>query len=760
MTRIPSKAEILDWISAHPTQTSKRDIAKAFGIKGADRIDLKRVLKELEEEGHLQKRKKTYSDPDQLPPVTILTVKRSDRDGDLYGRPLEWHGEGIEPIILLVLRASDPALGEGDRILARLSAVKGEDHNYEARLIRRIGTNPKRVLGVFRTGAEGGRIVPIDKSASTEWMVPTDATNGAKDGELVEAEQAGPKARMGLPRARIVERLGDPSAPKAVSLIAIHQHGIPDQFPDQVMAEADAAKPIGLKGREDLRDLPLITIDPVDARDRDDACFAEADTDPNNPGGHVIWVAIADVAAYVRPGSALDREARKRGNSSYFPDRVVPMLPDRLSGDLCSLHENVPRASVVVRMQIDAEGNKISHRFMRALINSSAALSYQEVQDAMDGRPSEKTAPLLNDVIKPLYAAYRALTKARAARQPLDLDLPERRIVLDDDGHVASVNFRDRLDAHRLIEEFMVLANVAAAETLIQKRTPLVFRVHEEPAPDKLDALRDTAQAAGLTLAKGQVLQTRHLNALLNAAAGTDDAELINISTLRSMQQAYYNPENFGHFGLALRNYAHFTSPIRRYADLIVHRALITAHGWGPDKGKDGLTPDEIERLDDTATHISETERRSMIAERDTTDRYLAAYLSERVGNEFTGRISGMARFGAFVKLDETGADGLVPVRTIGREFFHFDAEAGTLMGADTGFTLAIGQRVTVRLTQAAPVTGGLELELLSVEDATIPTGGGRGRRSPAGRTVKRKAAKSRHKAAKTKRKVERKRRK
>jgi ribonuclease R len=617
------------------------------------------------------------------------------------------------------------------------------------------------VLGVFRTGAEGGRIVPIDKSSSTEWSVATDATGGAKDGELVEAEQAGPKTRLGLPRARVVERLGDPSAPKAVSLIAIHQHGIPDQFPDQVMAEADAAKPIGLKGREDLRDLPLITIDPVDARDRDDACFAEADTDPKNPGGHVIWVAIADVAAYVRPGSALDREARKRGNSSYFPDRVVPMLPDRLSGDLCSLHENVPRASVVVRMQVDAEGNKIGHRFMRALINSSAALSYQEVQDAMDGRPSEKTAPLLEDVIKPLYAAYRALTKARAARQPLDLDLPERRIVLDDDGQVASVNFRDRLEAHRLIEEFMVLANVAAAETLIKKRTPLVFRVHEEPAPEKLEALRETAQAAGLNLAKGQVLQTRHLNALLNAAAGTDDAELINISTLRSMQQAYYNPENFGHFGLALRNYAHFTSPIRRYADLIVHRALITAHGWGPDNGKDGLTPDEIERLDDTATHISETERRSMIAERDTTDRYLAAYLSERVGNEFTGRISGIARFGAFVKLDETHADGLVPVRTIGREFFHFDADAGTLMGADTGLTLAIGQRVTVRLTQAAPVTGGLELELLSIEDQALPKGGsGRGRRSPAGRTVKRKAAKSKHKAAKTKRKVERKRRK
>lgn len=755
MSRIPSKAEILDWISANPTHTSKRDIAKAFGIKGADRIDLKRILKELEAEGHLQKRKKTYRDPDQLPPVTVLQVKAPNEDGDLYGRPLEWHGEGVEPIILILPKASDPALGEGDKILAKLQAVPDQDHNYEARLIRRIGTSAKRVLGIFRAGSEGGRIVPIDKAASTEWTVAPDAAKDARDGELVEAEQAGPKGRLGLPRARIVERLGDPAAPKAVSLIAIHQHGIPDRFPDKVVAEADAAKPMGLKGREDLRDLPLVTIDPADARDHDDACFAHADDDPKNPGGHVIWVAIADVAAYVRPGSALDREARKRGNSSYFPDRVVPMLPDRLSGDLCSLHEGVPRACLAVRMQVDAEGHKIGHKFVRGLMRSVASLNYAEVQDAQDGSPNEKTAPLLEDVIKPLFAAYKALTKARAAREPLDLDLPERKIVLDDDGHVTSVAFRDRLDAHKLIEEFMILANVSAAETLIQKRSPLLFRVHDEPAPEKLEALRETARAAGLNLAKGQVLQTRHLNALLNHAAGTDDAELINISTLRSMQQAYYNPENFGHFGLALRNYAHFTSPIRRYADLIVHRSLISAHGWG----NDGLSTEEIERLEETANHISDTERRSMIAERDTTDRYLASYLSERVGNEFEGRISGIARFGAFVKLDETGADGLVPVRSIGREFFHFDPQAGTLTGSDTGLTLAIGQRVTVRLTQAAPVTGGLELELLALENAPMPSGGGqRGRRSPAGRTVKRKAAMSKHKAAKVKRKVERKR--
>lgn len=586
MSNIPSRADILDWIAQNPTLTSKRDIAKAFGIKGAARIDLKRLLKELEAEGHLEKRRKTYRDPDRLPPVSVLQVTGPDSDGDLFARPLEWQGEGDEPRILMALREADPALGEGDRILARLQEVKNEDHHYIGRLIRRIGTNPKKILGIFRKGAEGGRVVPIDKKDDKEWMVPDGATHGAQDGELVEAEQSGPRARMGLPRARITDRLGDPGAPKAVSLIAIHQHGIPDEFPDDVIAEADAAKPAGLKGREDLRDLPLITIDPSDARDRDDAVLAQPDDDPGNPGGHVIWVAIADVAHYVRPGSALDREAWKRGNSTYFPDRVVPMLPDRLSGDLCSLHEGVPRACMAVRMVLDADGNKIAHKFVRGLMRSQASLSYQMVQAAMDGAPDDKTGPLLDDVIRPLYAAYQALVAARHRRQPLDLDLPERKIILSDEGQVTSVAFTERLDAHRLIEEFMVLANVAAAEELNKRKQPLLFRVHEEPSPEKLDALREVAQASGMTLAKGQVLQTRHLNQLLSAAEGTDFDELINMSTLRSMTQAYYGSDNFGHFGLALKNYAHFTSPIRRYSDLIVHRALITAHGWGKDGRK------------------------------------------------------------------------------------------------------------------------------------------------------------------------------
>ena len=748
MSQIPTKEKILNWISENPTQTAKRDIARAFDIKGAARIDLKRLLKELEAEGHLAKRKKTYRDPNRLPPVSILRISGQTPDGELWADPVEWQGEGDAPRVMLIPRAGEVAPGVGDQVLARLQEVTDEVHAYEARLIRQIGTNPIRILGVFRKGGDGGRILPVDKGAGKEWLVPADAVSGAKDGELVEAEQSGPKGRLGLPRARIVARLGDPTASRAVSLIAIHQHGIPDAFPDEVMTEADAMEPAGLKGRTDLRDLPLVTIDPHDARDHDDAVYAHADEEPDNVGGHVIWVAIADVAHHVRPGTALDHEARRRGNSSYFPDRVVPMLPDRLSGDLCSLHEGVPRACLAVRMRIDAEGNKIGQRFVRGLMRSAASLNYGEVQQAVDGAPNEKCAPLMDTVITPLYTAWAAVSRARSVRAPLDLDLPERKVVLSDEGKVLSVQFSERLNAHKLIEDCMVLANVAAAEVLIAKKSPQLFRVHEEPSPEKLDSLREVAQSAGLTLAKGQVLKTAHLNALLHAAKDTDHAEVVNMSTLRAMTQAYYGPQNFGHFGLALRSYAHFTSPIRRYADLIVHRSLVRAHGWGDD----GLSVQDEEGLEGTAKHISDTERRSMMAERDTNDRYLAAFLAERLGDDFTGRISGIAKFGAFVRLDETGADGLIPVRSLGREFFHFDREAGTLTGSDTGLVIGLGQRVSVRLAEVTPVTGGIALDLIELEGKTLPKAAPPGR----GGGGRRKFSKAKKKTDKVKRKVKR----
>ncbi len=746
MSKLPSKDTLVQWIKENPRKTSKRDIARNFGIKGAARIDLKKLLKELTAEGHLDKKKNVYRDPESLPPVAVLAIKGPDKDGDQIARLMEWQGKGNEPEILVISKKEEAALGPGDRVLARLNETPDADYAFEARVIRKIGSGPIRVIGLFRKGSEGGRIVPIDKKSDREWQVPAGDEAGAKDGDLVEAEQSGPKGRMGLPKARIAEILGDPMATKSVSLFAIHTHGIADIFPDDVILEAEKAKEVALGKREDLRNLPLITIDPSDARDHDDAIFAQYDDDPANEGGFVVWVAIADVAHYVTPGSSLDREARKRGNSTYFPDRVVPMLPDKLSGDLCSLHEGVERPCVALRMVLNAAGKKIDHRFVRGLMKSHASLNYEQSQDANDGKLDEQTRPLLGSVIRPLFAAYEAASKERNNRQPLHLDLPERKIMLSEEGHVTSVAFRERLDAHKLVEEFMVLANVCAAETLEAKRHPLLYRVHEEPSPEKLEGLRQVATSAGLTLAKGQVLKTNHLNRLLDGAAGGDHSEIINMSVLRSMTQAYYSPSNFGHFGLNLHRYGHFTSPIRRYADVIAHRALVTAYGWGDD----GLSPEDIDRLEETGETISQSERRSMLAERDTNDRYLASFLSERIGNEFEGKVSGIARFGLFVKLNETGADGLVPISTIGREYFHHNAENQTLTGEKSRLVLGLGMPVTVRLAEAVPITGGLMFELLNVNGKNLPRPSN-GKRSATGARKLTAAKKKRAKARKVK---------
>ena len=738
MNKLPSKEDILAWIQENPGRAGKRDIARAFGIKGAARVDLKKMLAELQKDGAITRERKSFRDKDALPPVTVMVVTDQTADGDLIAEPTSFDGDGETPKALFVAKKGNPSLARGDRFLGRLTRVPGHPP-YETRLIKKLGSAAPKILGIFVKGSQGARILPIDKKSDREWLVPGGEDGGAKDGELVEAERISARDRAGLPRARVIDRLGDPHAPRSISLIAIHEHGIPDTFPTDVIEDAEAAEPVSLGTRTDLRKVPLVTIDPSDARDHDDAIAAIPDDDPKNDGGFILWVAIADVAHYVRPGSPLDREARLRGNSTYFPDRVVPMLPDALSGDLCSLHEGVDRPCMALKIRIDAHGEKLDHGFHRGLMNSHASLNYVQAQAAADGTPDEQTAPLMDHVITPLFGAYAALAKARNARAPLDLDLPERKIELDENGTVLSVDEKDRLDAHRLVEEFMVLANVCAAETLEQKRSRLLYRVHEEPSPEKINALRDTAQSMGLNLAKGQVLKTMHLNKLLHQAAETDHAQAVNISVLRSMTQAYYAPSNLGHFGLSLTRYAHFTSPIRRYADLVVHRALIASHGWGDD----GLSPEEEAVLDETATHISRTERRSMLAERDTTDRYLSAYLADRIGNEFSGSISGVARFGLFVRLDETGADGLIPAGSLGREFYRYDEDRQMLTGEDSNRSLGLGMRVTVRLTEASPVTGGLIFELLDVEGKPLP----RGRtRKPKGKPGKRSLKRSRKK--------------
>jgi ribonuclease R len=714
----PTKDELLAFVANQSGKVGTRELARAFGLKNADRAALKTMLRELADEGRIERRRKKLHHAGTLPAVVVADITERDRDGELIAVPTEWdteqHGEAPR-IRILVPRNARPAetAGVGDRALIKTEEVgaDGDAIRHRGRVIKLIERAKQRVLGIFRAAPDGGRLVPIDKkNAGRELAIAPHHAGGAHDGDLVAVE-VHKVGRFGLPVAHVKERLGSLASEKAVSLIAIHAHGIPHVFAKDVLHEAERAKPATLDGREDWREVPLVTIDPVDAKDHDDAVFARPDTDVTNPGGFIVDVAIADVAHYVRPGSALDREAFARGNSTYFPDRVVPMLPERISNDLCSLRPGEDRAALAVRMVIGADGRKRSHTFHRVLMRSFARLHYAQAQDAIDGRPDGVTAPLLPMVLKPLYAAYAALKRARAERGPLDLDLPERKILLKPDGTIDRVAVPQRLDAHRLIEEFMILANVAAAETLERGRTPLVYRVHDEPGAEKLFALREFLTTLDISLPKAGALRAEQFNRILERVKGRDTEQLVNEVVLRSQAQAEYAAENYGHFGLNLRRYAHFTSPIRRYADLIVHRALIRAQKLGPD----GLPGDADQAaLAEIGARISATERRSMAAERETADRLIAHFLADRIGATFDGRISGATRAGLFVKLDETGADGFIPARTIGDDFFRYHEARHALIGDRTGETFRLGDRVTVRLVEAAPVAGALRFEILS----------------------------------------------
>lgn len=705
----PTKDEILAFIREREGQTSRRDIARAFNIKGDDRVLLKRVLKDLADEGAIDKPKGRIAERGRLSGTMTLDITETDTDGDLFARPAKWDTGGEAPRVRVApgkAGRGGPALGLGERILARVEP--DETGELVARVIKRLGASAHEILAVLTKSREGVRASPVDRKTRGELAISAGDLKGAEAGELVLCEVL-PDKGFGLKRARIKERLGHMDEPKAISLIAIHAHRLPTHFPPDALTEAENAQPADLSGREDLREIPLITIDPEDARDHDDAVYAERDLHPANAGGFVVWVAIADVAHYVTPGSALDRAAFKRGNSVYFPDRVVPMLPEALSADLCSLREGEPRAVLAVRMVFDKSGAKKSHKLVRGLMRSAARLTYRQAQDAWDGRTDKKTGAILEPVLTPLFEAYEALKIARDHRSPLDLVLPEHRIRFGADGKVAEVKPRERLETMRLIEEFMIQANVAAAEILEARRAPVLYRVHEPPDEEKLNHFREFVRGLELPFPPAGV-RPQAFNRLIAAAKGTDYGPMLHEVILRTQAQARYAPERLGHFGLHLRSYAHFTSPIRRYADLIVHRTLIRALGLG----QGGLTDAEMDALGSIGEQVSNLERRAMAAERDATDRYLAAFLSERVGATFKGRIAGVTRFGLFVRLDETGADGIVPIRTLGNDYFRHEERAHALIGEVTGAVYRLGERVDVKLLEAAPITGGLVFELLS----------------------------------------------
>jgi ribonuclease R len=722
----PARDAIVAFIRANPGKIGTREIAREFGLKNADRVELKRILRELADDGTIAKRGRKVLEPAALPPTVMADITGRDTDGELLATPTEWDEEefGAAPKIRIhVPRRPQPgtAAGVGDRALLRVEkSDAAEGTPYRGRVIKVIDHARTRLLGIFRKLPNGGgRLVPVDKKqAGRELNIASSDTGGAEDGDLVSVDLVRTRG-YGLASGKVKERLGSLATEKAVSLIAIHAHEIPQAFSPSALREAEEARPAILKGREDWREVPLVTIDPPDAKDHDDAVHAAPDDDPTNKGGYIVHVAIADVAFYVRPGSALDRDALTRGNSVYFPDRVVPMLPERISNDLCSLVPGEPRGALAVRLVIGADGRKRSHSFHRVLMRSAAKLNYAQAQAAIDGRPDDTTGPLLEPILKPLYTAYALVKLARDERDPLDLDLPERKILLKPDGTVDRVIVPDRLDAHKLIEEFMILANVAAAEMLEKKALPLIYRVHDEPSQEKVHNLQEFLKTLDLPFAKAGALRPALFNRVLAQVRGHDAELLVNEVVLRSQAQAEYASENYGHFGLNLRRYAHFTSPIRRYADLIVHRALIRALGLG-----EGALPETetLETLAEVAAQISVTERRAMKAERETADRLIAHFLADRIGATFQGRISGVTRAGLFVKLSDTGADGLIPIRTLGSEYFNYDETRHALVGSRSGAMHRLGDVVDVRLVEAAPIAGALRFELLS-EGKVIPRG-------------------------------------
>ena len=704
--------KILDFLGTQRSAVGIRNIMIGVGTK--DRENIKKAVKKLEKNGRIKRiHGKKYTVSERLPSVTVIEVTGTDENGDAIASPVNWNNTYPPPQIYLKTlkrgKLYQSALGRGDRCLARLQA--NGDNSYNASIIKRINITTKTILGIFEENSHGGVIKPTDRKYHFNFAVTHEELNKAKSGDLVVAEIL-PKNNRNRSTAKIIEVLNlkktaDTKYNQPYTKIALYEHNIPFRFSDLAISEAERANPPQLEERDDLRNIPLITIDDEDARDFDDAVYAEPDTDNNNSGGWHLMVAIADVAWFVRPNSELDKTAFERGNSVYFPDQVIPMLPEELSNGLCSLKPKEERPCLAVHIWINTNGQILRHKFVRGLMKSHARLTYNQVQAAIDGTLDDLTAPLFETVIKSLYGAYQALSRERSDREPLDLEFPEKRIILDKGGKLLEVQTRLRHDSHKLIEEFMIAANVAAATTLEKERKPCLYRVHDEPPAKNLESYRDFLKGTGVKLSKGQVLMPRNFNQILKQAKDGDFYDAISQMTLRSQSQAIYTSDNIGHFGLALRRYCHFTSPIRRYSDLIIHRSLIS----GLNLGAGALKMDPI-NTEEIGAHLSITERRAAIAERDVINRFSADYLSSKVGETFDGKISGVTKFGLFVTLNTIAVDGLVPIRSLTDDYYDFDEKRMALKGSRNRKVFYLGMVVQVILKESNPISGALVLEI------------------------------------------------
>ncbi|MBL0141463.1 MAG: ribonuclease R [Betaproteobacteria bacterium] len=676
---------ILEVLDREGVPLAEDRIASLLGIEAHENESFGRRIAAMEREGQVMRNRRG----------AILVA---DKAGLIKGR-VQGHPDGfgfLKPEdasedLFLGPKQMHKAL-HGDIVLARVTGLDRRGRR-EGSIVDVLERANARIVG--RLFVEQGVmfIMAEDKRIAQDFLVPPDGAKGAKHGQVVVAEIIQQPTPNAEPIARVVEILGNYADPGMEIEIALRKHDLPTEFSAE--SEKQAAKygskvlAKDLKGRKDLRDLPFVTIDGETARDFDDAVCCK----PLEKGkGYRLWVAIADVSHYVRPGDALDRESQDRGNSVYFPRRVIPMLPEGLSNELCSLKPEVDRLTMVCEMEVTVGGVVRTYAFYPAVIHSNARLTYTRVAAVLEGRQAE---PPIDRTLFPslenLYAVFKMLLGARAKRGAIDFDSVETQMIFDDNGKIERIVRVERNDAHRLIEECMLAANVCASDYLLANNQPSLYRIHEGPTPEKLEALRSMLKDFGLTLSGGDDPHAKDYAQLLTRIKDKPFAGLLQTVMLRSLRQAVYSPDNVGHFGLAYEGYTHFTSPIRRYPDLLVHRAIkAVLQGTTYDAGNWAAL----------GAHCSETERRADDATRDVENWLKCFFMQDHVGDEFGGVVSGVTGFGLFVTLDELFIDGLVHISDLGNDYYQHDQQRHLLRGERTGIRYQLGARVKVRVVR------------------------------------------------------------